>query len=131
MVFFGFTNCTDICPTTMAQLANVYRELGEPEGVQVIMVTVDPARDSPEDVTAYVHQFHPDFSGLAGDETALAQAAKAFFVGHHHVGGEDVAHNGHVTVLDSNGRLRLIYGQDRVPQLKVDLEHILRTGRWT
>ena len=129
LVFFGYTNCPDICPLTMAQLAQVYRDLGEPQGVQVVMVTVDPERDTPERVAQYAESFHPDFVGLSGTADAVNQAERAFFVSHNQIGAE-VAHNSHVTLLDRNGQMRLVYTQDKVSALTEDLRYILRRKPW-
>lgn len=129
LVFFGYTNCPDVCPLTMAQLAKVYRDLGEPEEVQVVMVTVDPKRDTPERTAQYAQGFHPDFAGLSGTTDAIARAERAFFVDHNHVGAE-VAHNSHVTLLDRDGRLRLVYTQGKVPALAKDLQTLLKRRPW-
>lgn len=130
LVFFGYTNCPDVCPLTMAQLANIHRDLGEPDDLQVVMVTVDPENDTPQIVDAFAKGFHPDFIGLGGDPQIITHAAKAFFVGHHDHASEGVIHSGHVTLLDSDGRMRRIYTQDQVPHLRDDLEQLLDMARW-
>ena len=82
-LFFGYTHCPDMCPTTLADLAQAMRLLGNDAArVQVLFVTVDPERDTPEMMAQYVPAFHPSFLGLHGDEQATAQAAKAFYVGY-------------------------------------------------
>ena len=129
LVFFGYTNCPDVCPLTMAQLAQIYRDLGEPEEVQVVMVTVDPERDTPERMTRYARGFHPDFVGLSGTADATTRAERTFFVDHNQVGGE-VAHNSHVTLLDRDGRMRLVYTQGKVPALAEDLRTLLARRSW-
>lgn len=119
VVFFGYMHCPDVCPTTMAELAQVKQLLG-PEGarLQPIFVTVDPERDSPELLEAYVRNFGPDFIALRGsvDATkALAQSFKAYFA---KVPGQDAAsytmdHTAGAYVYDPQGRIRLFvrYGQ--------------------
>jgi protein SCO1/2 len=130
LVFFGYTNCPDVCPLTMAQLARTYEDLGEPEELRVIMVTVDPERDTPKVVDDYAKRFHRDFLGLGGDPDTIARAAEAFFVGHHDHESVGVTHSGHVTLLDREARIRRIYTQDNVPHLRDDLEHLLARARW-
>ena len=81
VIFFGFTQCPDVCPTTLAEMAKVLRELGaDGEKVQVLFVSVDPERDTQELLKQYVTAFHPSFLGLAGDAAATARAAKEFKV---------------------------------------------------
>lgn len=111
-VFFGFTHCPDACPTTLAELAQVVRALG-PDGdkVQVLFVTVDPERDTPEVLRRYVSAFHPSFLGLYGDAQATARAAKEFKVFYQKQplkeGGYSVDHTAATYILDREGRLRL------------------------
>ncbi len=130
LVFFGYANCPDVCPLTMAELAKVYRDLGEPEDVQVVMVTVDPSRDTPERIQQYVKGFHPSFIGLSGDPEAIAKAASAFYATSVAQADGRVAHNSHVTLVDHQGQMRLIYNQDNVPKITEDLQYILSRDRW-
>ena len=78
LVFFGFTHCPDICPTTMVELADLKSQLvnTEAEATQVVMVSVDPARDTPERLSEYVPYFHPDFLGVTGDFAAILSFAQ-------------------------------------------------------
>lgn len=128
LVFFGFTECPDVCPLTMGRLAKIYRDLGEPEGVQVVMVSVDPETDTPARVQRYVESFHPAFVGLTGSTSDIAEAARTFFVGYRQL-GEGVGHTDYVTLLDREGKMRLIYAQDKVPRLGDDLKAVLERGR--
>ncbi|MFN2118184.1 MAG: SCO family protein, partial [Candidatus Promineifilaceae bacterium] len=67
LLYFGYTFCPDICPTTLSELSKVQRELDDAgENIQVLMITVDPERDTPEKLEQYVTHFHPDFVGLSG-----------------------------------------------------------------
>lgn len=78
-IFFGYTHCPDVCPTTMADMARVMDKLGkEADKVQVLFVTVDPERDTREILAQYPPAFYPSFVGLSGDAAATEQAAKAF-----------------------------------------------------
>jgi protein SCO1/2 len=80
-MFFGYTHCPDVCPTTLADMAQVMRLLDKDAGkVQVLFVTLDPERDTRELLAQYVPAFYPGFMGLSGDAAATAQAAKAFGV---------------------------------------------------
>jgi protein SCO1/2 len=81
VLFFGYTHCPEVCPTTLADLAHVMRLLGaEAKKVQVLFVTLDPERDKPDLLAKYVPFFDPSFVGLSGDSQATAQAAKSFGV---------------------------------------------------
>jgi protein SCO1/2 len=79
LVFFGFTHCPDVCPTTLAKLAQV-KKIAAVAGLQVLFVTVDPERDNPTAVGAYAHAFDPDFIGLTGDPKEIQNVTKAFGV---------------------------------------------------
>ena len=126
LVFFGFTQCPDVCPITMARLAKVYADLGEPRGVRVVMVTVDPETDTPEVIARYAAGFHPDFVGLGGSNPQIAVAARAFYVGYASLGDGQFTHSEAVAVVDREGRMRYVYGSDRVPFLEVDLPELIR-----
>jgi protein SCO1/2 len=113
VMFFGYTQCPDVCPTTMAEMANVVKELG-PAGkdVQVLFVTVDPERDTRELLAQYVPAFNPTFLGLYGDAAATAKVAKEFKVFYAKVpgatpGSYSMDHTAGSYVFDRNGKLRL------------------------
>lgn len=79
VVFFGFTQCPDVCPTALAELAQTMNLLGDDaDQVQVILISVDPERDTPEILSAYVNAFHPGFVGLTGTPEQLRDAAQSF-----------------------------------------------------
>lgn len=81
LVFFGFTNCPDICPTTMSEVAQVMDDLGpEGEDVQPVFISVDPARDRESGLSEYLAAFHPGILGLAGDEAQTRAAVESFKV---------------------------------------------------
>ena len=130
LIYFGFTNCPDVCPLTLGRLAKVYEDLGEPEDVQVVMVTVDPEHDTPEATQAYAGAFHPDFVGLSGSAADIARAAKSVYVGFAGIGEANFTHTDAVIVLDREGRMRLVYGQDKVLRLQDDLPKILAARDW-
>lgn len=111
-VFFGFTHCPDVCPTTLAEMSQVMRELGpEAQRVQVLFITVDPERDTPPVLKQYVPSFHPGFLGLSGDSDAIARTAKEFKVFYQKQvlpgGGYSVDHSAGTYIYDPEGRLRL------------------------
>ena len=113
LLFFGYTHCPDMCPTTMAKLAEVVRHVGaDADRVQVLFVTIDPKRDTPQVLAQYVPAFHPAFLGLYGTEQQTAAAAKEFKVYYHAQQPSDsgfytVDHSGPVYAFDRRGRLRL------------------------
>jgi protein SCO1/2 len=81
LMFFGYASCPDICPTTMAQLAQVTESLGpKADQVRILFVSVDPHRDTPDILQAYVDQFDPHAIGLTGDERAIAALARRYRV---------------------------------------------------
>lgn len=117
-VFFGFTHCPDVCPATLAEMGQVMRELGpDAEKVQVLFITVDPERDTPEILRQYVPSFHASFLGLHGDADAIARTAKEFKVFYQKQalpdGGYSVDHSAGTYIYDREGRLRLFASYGR------------------
>jgi protein SCO1/2 len=131
VLFFGFTHCPDVCPTTLAEASSAIKKLGpDAERVQVLMVTVDPERDTQEVLAKYVTAFDPRFLGLRGDLPATQRAAKEFkiyFEKRKTGDSYSVDHSGQSYVIDPQGRLRLLVRHDRILQdLTEDLRQILR-----
>ena len=128
VVFFGFTHCPDVCPTTLAEVSQVMQELGpDAQRVQVLFVTVDPERDTKEVLAKYVTAFDPRFLGLYGDAAATQRAAKEFKVYYEKRKMGDsysVDHSGQTYVIDPQGRLRLF---ERPERIAADLPEDLRT----
>ena len=112
-LFFGYTSCPDVCPTTMAELNQALEELGdEADQVQVLFVTVDPQRDTPQRVQEYVNHFNPRFIGLSGSEAELAKVWNDYGVFVEFVDGTSAAgylvnHTARVTLIDQDGNLRV------------------------
>jgi protein SCO1/2 len=112
-VFFGFTRCPDVCPTTLAEMKLVKDRLGaDGDKLQVLFVTIDPERDTPELLAKYVPAFDPSFIGLYGDAEATARTAKEFKVFYKKVPGSSptnysVDHTAALYIYDPSGRLRL------------------------
>lgn len=123
VVFFGYTQCPDVCPTTMAEMAAVMQELGPlAERVQVLFVTVDPERDTQELLAKYVPAFDSRFLGLYGDLAATEKVAKEFKVFFQKVPGKEpgsytMDHTAGSYVFDPQGRIRLFirHGQGAEP----------------
>lgn len=136
MVFFGFTNCPDACPTALAEMAQVVDRLGSDGArVQVLFITVDPARDTAEVLAKYVPAFHPSFIGLRGSVEDTARLAKDFKV-HFQLNpgapGADaqrytVDHSTGIFVYDPAGKLRLYVGSNgrSVEHMTSDVKRLL------
>lgn len=131
VLFFGYTHCPQVCPTTLADLAQVMRLLGkEADRVQVLFVTLDPERDTRELLAQYPPAFHPSFKGLSGDTMATAAAAKAFDVKwevqQHKNGGYDLDHSAGTYLIAPGGKPVLLapYGQ-RPEMLEQDIRLLL------
>lgn len=113
VVFFGFTQCPDVCPTTMAELAQVKKLLGaDGDKLQAVFVSVDPERDTPEILKAYMGNFDPSFVALRPTPTQLADLAKDFKVFYKRVDGKtpgsySMDHTAGSYVFDGNGKIRL------------------------
>lgn len=122
LVFFGFTNCPDICPTTLAYMGNVLDQLGsEADQVAPLFVTVDPERDTPEVLKDYVANFHPRLIGLTGSKAQVAAAADAFKVYHEKLSNETapdgymMAHAGHIYLMAPDGRFDAVFLESAQP----------------
>ena len=135
VVFFGYTQCPDACPTTMTELAQAKALLGK-EGarVQVLFVTVDPDRDTPEVLKAYMTNFDPSFVALRGTPAQTAATAKEFKVFYAKspgktVDGYSVDHTAGSYVFDARGRVRLFerYGSG-AEAVAADLKALLAAG---
>ncbi len=116
VLFFGYTHCPDVCPTTLSEMGAVMKRLGkDAERVQVLFATLDPARDTPALLAQYVPQFNPAFLGLYGDEAATRQTAQEFKVFYQKQdtgskGGYTLDHSANTYVFDPAGHLRLLFG---------------------
>jgi len=131
VLFFGFTHCPDVCPTTLADLSQVMKQLGpDAERVQVLFVTVDPERDTPEVLGKYVGAFDSRFLGLYGDAAATQRAAREFKVFYEKRKTGDsysVDHSGQTYVIDQQGKLRLFVRPERLgTDLPEDLKTLLK-----
>lgn len=133
VIFFGFTHCPDVCPTTLAELSAVMQQLGPlADKVQVLFVTVDPERDTQELLAKYVPAFDARFLGLRGDAAATAAVAKEFKVFYAKQPGKTegsytMDHTSASYVFDPEGRIRLFirHGQGAEPIVH-DLKLLLK-----
>ena len=109
LIFFGFTHCPDICPTTMAELAELKSQLADTEAsdARVVMVSVDPARDTPDRLAQYVPYFHPDFIGVTGEFADILSVAQRLNAPFRKVsepdGGYQMEHSANVMLMNPRG----------------------------
>ena len=132
VVFFGYTQCPDVCPTTLAMLADVMKRLGpDADRVQVLFVTVDPERDTAELLSKYVPAFDSRFLGLRGDTDATARTAKEFKVIYMKVPGKTatsygIDHTAGSYVFDPQGRLRLFVKHSQsIDSITADIKRLM------
>jgi len=116
LVFFGFISCPDVCPATLAEFKKVRSELGDQANqVRMVFITVDPDRDTPEGMRAYLNLIDPEIVGLTGEPGELEEVWKAYGVfvekqvGSAAGGGYEVTHTARVYAIDRQGKLRLTY----------------------
>ena len=132
VVFFGYTQCPDACPTTMAELSGVLKTLGpDASRVQVVFITVDPSRDTPALLKNYVTNFRPDFLALRGDAAQTQKVVKDFKVVVEKVPGKTadsytIDHTAGTYIFDPQGRIRLFASQSLDPALlTADIQALL------
>lgn len=131
-LFFGYTFCPDVCPTSLSKLARAMDILGEKaDDVQVVMITVDPERDTPDIIAKYVAHFHPSFIGLTGDPGRINRIATMYGV-YYEIGdrtsaaGYLINHTAAVRVIDKSGELKLVLSHDLTDeQVAADLANLV------
>ena len=138
LMFFGYASCPDICPTTMAQLTEVLEKLGDDaKDVRIIFVSVDPHRDTPDVLQAYVNAFNKNAIGLTGNEKQIAALARRYRVAYQiekpKPGDDakiyDVTHSRGVFIFDKTGRARLLAPDtEKVDVVTQDLRQLLLMG---
>src|SRR5215210_1323289 len=134
LLFFGYTSCPDVCPITMGELKQVLDKLGENDAkkAQVVFVTVDPGRDTPEAVQKYVDHFDKRFIGLSGSEAQLQKVWTGYGIFREIVEGTSAAgylvnHTARITLIDQAGNLRLSYGLETpVDDIVHDIKILLK-----
>lgn len=134
VLFFGYTGCPDVCPTTLLRLSNALNQLGkERQDVQVVFVSVDPERDTPERASAYARAVDPAFIGLSGTPDQIADVAAKYGIYYAKAEGSEatgylVDHSATVTVLDDRGRVELLWSPTvTAPEMAEDLDALLRS----
>jgi len=137
LLFFGYASCPDICPTTMAQLTQVVHELGkDADKVRILFISVDPHRDTPDILQAYVDAFDGNAIGLTGTEKQVADVARRYRVAYQIEKPKpdspdvyEVAHSRGVYFFDRNGHARFLAPDtESVEVLKAGVEALLREG---
>lgn len=133
LLYFGYTHCPDVCPTTLADLGTAIRELGpQADQVRVLFVSVDPARDSPALLKSYVNAFGPWFVGTTGSQAQLQALTKRYRVAYRlgkpdAQGNYTVYHSSAVFIFDKHGKARLLASLDNKPELiAADLKRLLQ-----
>ena len=135
LLFFGYTSCPDVCPTTLAELKQALAELKEEDvaRVKVVFITVDPVRDTPERVQDYVDHFNTAFIGLSGPQAELEKIWRAYGVSSESVPGESAAsyivnHTARTTLIDPQGNMRISFSYDTAVETIVhDLKLMLKS----
>jgi protein SCO1/2 len=132
VVFFGYTHCPDVCPTTLANVDRALDEMGSDAArVHLLMVSVDPARDTPQQMADYLGAFDPTFRGATGDLDAVERVAATygvFFARGEDLdgGGYAVDHTASLMAIDTEGHLRIVWPTDvRADALASDLRELL------
>ena len=135
LLFFGYASCPDICPTTMAQLTAVLQNLGDKaRDVRIVFVSVDPHRDTPDILQAYVDAFNKNAMGVTGDEKQIADLARRYRVAYQiekpKPGDDaeiyDVTHSRGVYIFDNKGRARLLASEtDSIEALTRDIRQLI------
>jgi protein SCO1/2 len=135
LLYFGYTHCPDVCPTTLASLGNALGRLGpDASQVKVLFVTVDPTRDTAAVLKRYMSYFGPQFIGLRGDDEALRPLIRRYRVAYHRDepdqnGNYAVEHSSIVFVFDAQGRARLLARDSDPPEaVAQDLRRLIRGG---
>jgi len=114
-IFFGFTHCPDVCPTTLARLVKLRRQLGDDRSFQIVFVTVDPERDGPAEVGSYADLFGAPVIGLTGSTAQISQVKKQFGIFSEKVGTGDtytVDHTATVLLFDGQGQFQSTISPD-------------------
>ena len=139
LMFFGYASCPDVCPTTMAQLSEVITKLGEQaKNVRIVFISVDPHRDKPDMLQAYVDAFNKNAIGLTGNESQISSLAKRYRIAYQiekpkagdNAEVYDVTHSRGVFIFDNQGKARLLASDtEAVDLVTQDLKQLLQITR--
>lgn len=136
LLYFGYTHCPDICPTSLAKLSAAIKKLDEPQrdDLQVLFVSVDPERDTPARLQQYTDVFGPQFIGLTGDSSQLDALTNRYRVSYSYGkkgpdGRYEVSHSSGIFVFDEQGQARLLMrGSDPISSIVSDVERLMAKG---
>ncbi len=128
LLFTGFTHCPDVCPTTLARLATALQGIpGSQARIQVLFVSLDPERDTPDVLERYVRGFGPWFVGLTGTPQQLKELTQRYFLSFAKNPDADIIHSSRVLIFDRQGNARLLASADvSVEDLSADLQRLLK-----
>ncbi|NUQ86817.1 MAG: SCO family protein [Anaerolineales bacterium] len=133
LLYFGYTFCPDVCPGTLGNVAQALRDLGaKADEVQLIMVSLDPERDTPEKLAEYMDHFHPSFIGVTGSKEQLDEVASLYGVYYQKTEGSSatgylIDHTATLLVLDREGYLKLVFPFGvTAKEIADDLKYMLR-----
>jgi protein SCO1 len=133
LLFFGYTSCPDVCPTTLAEMKLLMNELGDAgERVQAVFISVDPERDTPDRIQAYASNFHPTFLGLTGLQTELEPVWQSYSIFREEVQSDSafgviINHTARLFLVDAQSNMRLSYAYGTpVKDIAHDIELLLR-----
>lgn len=133
LIFFGYTNCPDVCPVTLSEFKRIKAQLGDQaDQVRFVFITVDPERDTQERMMTYLNNFDSTFIGLSGDRAELEPVWKAYGVYQERrdlgsAAGYQVDHSARIYVIDQQGHWRLNYAFGmEIEKITKDLEHLIK-----
>lgn len=136
LLFFGFTHCPDVCPTSLAKLTAATRQIDEElrDDIQVLFISVDPSRDTPEVMKQYTDAFGPQFIGLTGEKANIDAVANRYRVTYEYgdkdaQGNYDVSHTSAIFAFDHDGNARLLMREsDPMDSMVADLTRLAEEG---
>ncbi len=136
LLFFGYTHCPDVCPTTLARLTSIINQLDQNlrDDIQILFVSVDPARDTPEILASYTNAFGSEVIGLTGDQAQLEDITNRFRITYSYGepdknGNYTVTHSGAVLAFDTLGKPAfMVIQSDPDSDVKADIKHLIKAG---
>ena len=134
LIYFGYTFCPDICPATLANVGQALRSLSEKQAndIQLIMISLDPERDTPENLAEYMNHFYPTFIGITGSDEQLAEVTSLYGIFYQKSPGKTaetylIDHTATLLVIDREGYLKLVFPFGvTVDEIADDLKYMLR-----